>query len=226
MENNELYSFGDLPVSALMHNEVEQVDDEVVEHSGIKGMKWGVRRYQNKDGSLTPAGKKRYNQELSKIREAEKVLKTKQATKGKIDRLNARKKAVEEGEHELNKLPARSRIASKKGSKAENDASTENKSVKDMSDDELRKKINRMELEKQFKNLQSEVSPKKVNRGKVFMDKFKDEAIDKLAKTVAADLVAQTAKAVGVSAINQVLNKTLDPDGDGNNNYVHTNNKK
>lgn len=29
-------------------------------HWGIKGMKWGVRRYQNSDGSLTPAGKKRY----------------------------------------------------------------------------------------------------------------------------------------------------------------------
>lgn len=28
-------------------------------HWGIKGMKWGVRRYQNKDGSLTAAGKKR-----------------------------------------------------------------------------------------------------------------------------------------------------------------------
>lgn len=29
-------------------------------HHGILGMKWGVRRYQNKDGSLTKAGKKRY----------------------------------------------------------------------------------------------------------------------------------------------------------------------
>lgn len=28
-------------------------------HHGIKGMKWGVRRYQNKDGTLTAAGKKR-----------------------------------------------------------------------------------------------------------------------------------------------------------------------
>ena len=28
-------------------------------HHGIKGQKWGVRRYQNKDGSLTPKGKKR-----------------------------------------------------------------------------------------------------------------------------------------------------------------------
>lgn len=32
-------------------------------HHGIKGMRWGVRRYQNKDGSLTPAGKKRYSPE-------------------------------------------------------------------------------------------------------------------------------------------------------------------
>ena len=30
-------------------------------HAGVKGMKWGQRRYQNKDGSLTPAGKKRYS---------------------------------------------------------------------------------------------------------------------------------------------------------------------
>lgn len=30
-------------------------------HFGIKGMKWGVRRYQNEDGSLTSAGKKRYS---------------------------------------------------------------------------------------------------------------------------------------------------------------------
>ena len=34
-------------------------------HHGIKGMKWGVRRFQNKDGSLTPAGRKRYD-ELNK----------------------------------------------------------------------------------------------------------------------------------------------------------------
>lgn len=29
-------------------------------HSGIKGMKWGIRRYQNPDGTLTPEGKQRY----------------------------------------------------------------------------------------------------------------------------------------------------------------------
>ena len=35
--------------------------DNEIYHHGIKGQKWGVRRYQYSDGTLTPAGKKRYS---------------------------------------------------------------------------------------------------------------------------------------------------------------------
>lgn len=35
-------------------------------HWGIKGMRWGVRRYQNPDGTLTKAGIRRYNKEVKK----------------------------------------------------------------------------------------------------------------------------------------------------------------
>lgn len=43
------------------------MSENYIQHYGIKGMKWGVRRYQNKDGSLTPAGKKRISKEYKKL---------------------------------------------------------------------------------------------------------------------------------------------------------------
>lgn len=45
---------------ALMHDSLNILDPNYICHHGILGMKWGIRRYQNKDGSLTAAGKKRY----------------------------------------------------------------------------------------------------------------------------------------------------------------------
>ena len=43
----------------------ELIGSEELYHHGIKGQKWGVRRYQNKDGSLTKAGLKRYKDDVN-----------------------------------------------------------------------------------------------------------------------------------------------------------------
>lgn len=64
------------------------------EHFGIKGMKWGQRRYQNKDGSLTPAGKKRYDyphQSERKIQSANKPKPVSQMTDAELQRAISRK---------------------------------------------------------------------------------------------------------------------------------------
>ena len=42
--------------------------NEILIHYGIPGMKWGIRRYQNKDGSLTNAGKKRYQKSEEQVK--------------------------------------------------------------------------------------------------------------------------------------------------------------
>lgn len=216
MENRELTSLGDLPVSDLMHY-------------GVLGMKWGVRRYQNKDGSLTAAGKKRYDQleaELSKLQAAKDVGAPTQTRREKREAEKLRKARA------ANLVKARQAKAEKQKEAEERAKKIEKDklSVEEMTSEEIQAKIDRINLENRLKDLMKEpvkeVTPKKTSRGKEFTNKFKDDVVDKLAKNVAADLVSQTVKAVGVYGLNKVLNKALNADGDKPNDYVFTNNKR
>lgn len=54
-------------------------------HHGIMGQKWGVRRYQNKDGTLTPEGRRHYNiQEINRMGEISRKMR-KEADQDEID---------------------------------------------------------------------------------------------------------------------------------------------
>lgn len=70
------------------------MDYTSLNHAGIKGMRWGVRRYQNSDGSLTDAGRKRYNKKQSSedhIRaKALKKKKLRQLSNDELRELNTR----------------------------------------------------------------------------------------------------------------------------------------
>lgn len=155
-------------------------------HHGVTGMKWGVRRYQNKDGTLTAAGKKRYDKEMAKLKAEQQVLKNKQATKNKIDKLNKLKSDIDERKQQLE--------PQKKTAVKKTVEQPVKKSVKDYSDQELQQIVNRLNLESRYKQL----NPEKVSAGKKFTDK------------ILKDIIIPSSVDVGKKITTNFLQKTVD----------------
>lgn len=68
-------------------------ESDYLRHYGIPGMKWGVRRYQNTDGSLTSEGKIRYKSASNEERITLKNLKAMKKDSARLSRMNDRQRA-------------------------------------------------------------------------------------------------------------------------------------
>lgn len=81
--------------------------DAYLEHHGIKGQKWGIRRFQNPDGTLTPAGQKRYNyRESDSYKNADKKGRAKQRYQYNRNRLLFGEKAANKMQYKINEQGA------------------------------------------------------------------------------------------------------------------------
>lgn len=169
-------------------------------HHGILGQKWGVRRYQNKDGSLTKAGLRRYGtvDNYNKVKSAaERAAKEKENARIRAnvekDIAKAKKKYGIKTPEEI-KADAERKTAKKAKSSTDSKSDTEpkKKSINEMTDDEIRQKISRLKLENELKYL----TPKTVSKGEKFKKFLDDVVVPPLKNTARESLEKYLKKAV------------------------------
>lgn len=132
------------------------MNNNELQHWGIKGMKWGVRRYQNKDGSLTPAGKKRYDSEVNELSEDKAKKYKANPDKWVKDDLRSSRRLTDETSGLTNKIKSAVDDSVRKTPKVKMDLTK-------MTDQQMRNEINRALLEKQYNEM---FAPQKSTRGR------------------------------------------------------------
>jgi hypothetical protein len=154
-------------------------------HYGKKGQRWGVRRYQNKDGTLTEAGKKRYYKDADRAgykeqyKDGSKAGKRyKTGKKGRQDDydadvdkwvnddLNAGKRIADEGYNMSGKLQRANEQSMRRSQAAYRSKNALD--LSNMSDQEMRSQINRAMLERQYQDM---FAPQKEQKGREFANR-------------------------------------------------------
>lgn len=136
-------------------------------HHGVKGMKWGIRRYQNSDGSLTKAGQKRYERDQRENSGKKKGNKVGQADPNRWVRedMERSKRLTDASSTMVNDLRNINNRTTKR-TRTKMDLSS-------MSDQEMRNQINRTLLERQYNDI---FNPSKVSKGRQVVSSILENA--------------------------------------------------
>ena len=147
-------------------------DNELM-HYGVLGMKWGGRRYQNRDGTLTSSGKKKALKLQNDYTELVRNRKYRDSN-GNLT-YAGRKKALKL-QTEYSDITGKKRLVafSNKNTNTNNTASkAKTKKISEMSNAEIQAKIDRIRLENTLRDL----TPKQVSKGEKFVNGLKDASV-------------------------------------------------
>lgn len=183
------------------------VSSDELYHWGIKGMKWGVRRYQNADGTLTAAGRKRYTNADGSLNE-----------KG-LKKFGA-KRPVEDVEKASEPVPKQKQASDmddtellKRVIRLRNEDAYRDLSKKlgyDGPKTELDQKIAEMEKQKKYLELQRDINnltPKKVSRGKKLVETLYNKVIEPAATEAGKKLLSNYLTELGTKKVKDTLEK-------------------
>ena len=160
-------------------------------HHGILGQKWGVRRYQNKDGTLTEKGKKRYDRDIRENNARKKE------NRINIDEPDPKRWVKEDLERRKKLIDLGTDIA-KKASDIEKDLSPKPKkkrmNLSKMTDQELKQSINRELLERQYNDLFGKIENAEISKGRKYAREILNAAGTVLATASSALSIALAIK--------------------------------
>lgn len=161
-------------------------------HHGIIGQRWGIRRYQNADGTLTNAGKARYEKEIQRNNQK------KRKDRAEADSLNDPSRWVKEDLTRAKTTVDSAASLTRDVRKLRTDSvKKETYDLSEMSDKELRTRINRMQMEDQYTRLMNDRAAN-VKSGRDYVDST---------LSLVGNVLTVTSSAVALAvAINQLKN--------------------
>lgn len=172
-------------------NEVYFVErsPDYLEHHGILGQKWGIRRFQNPDGSLTEEGRKRYGDILTPD-QMKNMIKSYNLRTGKNKKINKNttfKTSHGTYDYKGRRIDTDTNVEDP-GNKEKPEYNTKKK-PSEMTDEELeyataRQKAERLYKEEYAKNNPN--PPEKVSYAKQFMNNLRDDMVDTIPRSIAA----------------------------------------
>ena len=186
-------------------------------HSGVKGMKWGQRLYQNKDGSLTALGKQRYGTKGNyekvqaakraaspeKLKAAKARAKAQARTEAEIEKYKKKKEEAVNGKTTDEKAPKEKKAIMSVSKEKQNTSNVirDKRAVKKMSDAELDAALSRLQKEQKYKDM---IDGENVKKGK--------EALSDALRNSGKQAITTVATAGFTYAGKQALKKLMGPE--------------